>query len=190
MRTFKLAALWLALASAPVLADPAPPAPDFDTKIPPLGVDRADAASDARGVIPPSEIVAFTADDATLDGNAVDQIDRAARWAHAHPRFLIVLEGHAATRDVLYGAELATERGEAVRGQLETRGIPADRIVVLVGAATRLDAGPRVVMFASDQPRRMIVDAALEGGHAVAARWTDRGTEFQLREGLGRPGRG
>jgi hypothetical protein len=79
---------------------------------------------------------------------------------------------------------------ESVRNRLMGWGVPSDRIVLITyGETEAIPDNPedrRVVMFATDQPTRQVVATQLEHRDALIATWTERGSRFQLQNGLGR----
>ena len=182
MHTLKLAALATAVAGSAALAGPPPRAPDFTAHTPAPGVDHRLAASDGTTPIPPTDDVVFAPNDCSLDPNALLELNTAARWLTAHPRYRIVLEASAdlpASPD--RAEDLASRRAAMVRSHFMAWGVPSDRIVILVSR----ERGRRVVVYASDRPVQQIAAAALDFGRVAQAIWTDRGTLFQEEQGLG-----
>ena len=164
-------------------ADRAPPAPDFGARPPSSGIHRGVAASDATARIAPETEISFAPDSCALGPDALVQLDAAASWLAEHPGYRIVLEANADTNVPEIATDLANRRASIVRNHLMSWGIAADRVVMLVGR----DRKREMTLFASDQPVRKVVSAALDHGNAVAAVWTDRGTLFQEEQGLGQP---
>jgi len=168
--------------TAPALAGP-----DFATPTPHSG--RVTASPGTREIAP-SDDVTFHLDSAILHDTEQRQIITAASWLRDHPKHSIILEGYAdASGPLVYNEDLATRRASTVRGQLIARGVPADRIVVIVygeigatGPVNSLDR--RVVMHSTKDPIVDVVAVALNRG-AVNAVWTKDGALFrETRRGL------
>lgn len=168
-------AFWMS-AGVIALADPAPRGPDFLGARPAGGVPRSLAASDGTSPIDPLDDVAFQFGSAVLLPGARAQIDRAAAWMHRHPGERLVIEGHTdRAGTTLYNEDLATRRAEAVRQYLIRRGLPSDRMVLVIyGEASPDDR--RAVLYASDRPVQEIVARSIDTGHALVAVWTNKGT--------------
>jgi hypothetical protein len=140
------------------------------------GVDPHVAASSGTTPIDPDDDIAFEFGSAVLLPAAYPQIERAGAWLAHHPGHRIVIEGHTdrvGTHE--YNQDLATRRAEAVRHHLMKKGIPSDRMVLVIyGEATPDDR--RAVIYASTRPVGEIVAASLDHGHAEVAVWTNKGT--------------
>jgi outer membrane protein OmpA-like peptidoglycan-associated protein len=183
------------LVASAALADNAPIAPDFVGTAPPAHIDRNLAASNRMNRIEPTDAVAFRLGSAALAGDALDQIDHAARWLRLRPGYHIVLEGHTDKLGTMpYNEDLATRRIQSVRKRLLRDGIASDRIVMITYGETQAITPDnpndrRVVMFASNRPVRDIVTAQLDYRHALIASWTERGALMRMQNGVGsRPG--
>lgn len=174
----------LALAASAAYADPVPPAaPDFLARTSPRVVDPSLALSSGGAPIAPFDDLGFAPNSAALDSAALSQIDAAAHWLRAHPKYRIAVEGHPDLSDSADMAlDLATRRANMVRSHLMGWGIGSDRIVVLVSG----EPGAHVAIFASDQSVRQIASAAIDTRRVIAAVWTDRGTLIQEEPGAGR----
>lgn len=167
------------------LAAPAFAGPDFITP----DVNHRFAASDAHSTEQPTDDVAFAYDSADLSPTALDQLTEVAQWLVAHPKYRLVLEGHAdASGPRPYNADLAARRLESVRRHLETIGVAPERIVSAIYGenrarhpAERVDR--RVVMFASRQTVGELVSAEL-GHDALQATWTERGNRYVESRGI------
>jgi outer membrane protein OmpA-like peptidoglycan-associated protein len=141
------------------LAAPAAAGPDYNTRTPsaqPL------AASDGRNQILPEDDVTFTHASAQLSESARAQITSAARWLRPRADLQVVVEGYA---DHLgkadYNHDLARRRAHAVRDELIRRGVPSDRIVIVVyGESVADPAGSpldrRVVMVTTPRASRTV----------------------------------
>ncbi len=176
MRTMVIASLVASAFSLAASADPVPRGPDFLGARPAHGVDRSLAASDGRTPIDPLDDVAFQFGQAVLLPAATAQIDRAANWMKTHPRERLVIEGHTdRVGTTQYNEDLATRRAEAVREYLIKKGLPSDRMVLVIyGEASPDDR--RAVIYASDRPVDQIVASSIDHGHAELAVWTNKGT--------------
>ena len=178
----------LAMAAGTASANVAPIGPDFVSAAPRMHIDRSlVASSTAMNRIDPLDVVGFARNSSMLSGEAVAQVDAAAKWLKRHPDHRIVLEGHADRRGSdLYNEDLSTRRIQAVRNRLIGWGVKADRIVMITyGEEEALDPGHlndrRVVMFASTQQPQQIIAQQLEHRDVVVAVWTDRDTLMQLQ---------
>jgi OmpA family protein len=133
--------------------------------------------------------VTFAYDNAGLLPAAQDQLKIAAKWLKRHPHTRVVLEGHcdsSGRRD--YNEDLATRRLQQVRDDLRLWGVPTDRIVLVVYGETGAQRAPnpndrRVILFASHESVRDIVDQSLVYKHARIAYWTERDTLHSLTLG-------
>jgi flagellar motor protein MotB len=184
MKTTVLASLLLIGSGVFAFADAPPRGPDFVSAMPPRGVDRSLAASDGTAPIAPVDVVMFGSESDVLISSAITQIDTAAKWLRANPKFQIVLEGHTDRGAESYIDDVAVLRAQAVRNRLLSDGIPSDRIVLVVFGAVDATWGinpndRRVVMYASDRATKTIVAGSLGPRHARVALWTRNGTMFQ-----------
>jgi len=165
-------------ASAGVIAsaDPASRAPDFLGASPPTAMDRHLAASSGTQPIDPFEDIAFQFGSAVLLESGQTQLDAAATWLRAHPGKRLVIEGHTdRVGTTQYNEDLATRRAETVRQALMKKGIPSDRmLLVIYGEASPDDR--RAVLYATDRPIGEIVAASIDHGQAQLAVWTNKGT--------------
>jgi len=172
-----LAALFL---TAPALAGP-----DFVTP----EVNKNLAASDAHDEQQPTDDVVFAYGAAALSPTALVQLTSVARWMESHPRYRLVLEGHAdASGPRAYNADLAARRLEAVRRHLETIGVRPERVITAIYGENRArpPAEPidrRVVIFASRQSVGELVSAEL-GRNAIQAAWTQHGNQYVESRGI------
>jgi hypothetical protein len=181
------------LLSSVAVADRGPAAPDFLGRAPSRHIDQSLAASQQTTPIEPLDVVAFKLDSSTLTEGGAAQLDSTAGWLKANPRYRIVLEGHTDKLGAMpYNEDLANRRLAVVRAALIHRGVASDRIVMITYGET--DAitpenpnDRRVVMFATAQPVRQVVNASLDHRPALVATWTERGALMQLQHGLGRP---
>jgi outer membrane protein OmpA-like peptidoglycan-associated protein len=175
----------VAALAALFIAAPAFAGPDFITP----EVNKRYAASDAHNEAQPTDDVAFAYDSAALSPTALDQLTEVATWLQGHPRFRLVLEGHADARGPRpYNADLAARRLETVRRHLETVGVEPERIITAIYGenrarhpAERVDR--RVRMFASRQSVHELVSAEL-ARDAVQATWTQRGNKYVESRGI------
>jgi outer membrane protein OmpA-like peptidoglycan-associated protein len=180
MKTKMLASLigstfWLC-AGAIASANPAPSGPDFVAARPVTAVDPHLAASDGKTPIDPLDDVAFQFGRAELLSSTLDQLDRAAGWFRAHPGLRVVIEGHTDhVGSTQYNEDLATRRAEAVRHYLMGRGVPSDRMVLVIYGEANPD-DRRAVVYASNRPVGEIVAKSIDYGHAELAVWTNKGT--------------
>jgi OOP family OmpA-OmpF porin len=157
-------------------ADPAPRAPDFVGARPARGVDSTLVASSGTAPIDPFDDVAFQFGSSALLPATTDQLDEAMTWLRAHPRLRLVIEGHTdkvGTSE--YNRDLAMRRAETVRHYLLGKGLPSDRmLLVIYGEASPDDR--RAVLYATDRPVGEIVAASIDFGKAEVAVWTNKGT--------------
>jgi hypothetical protein len=176
-----------AFADAPVTA-----APDFVTTAPQRHIDASLVASPgAVKWITPSDTLSFENDSAWLSDAGLAQVDAAARWLAAHPKYRMVLEGHT---DVLgleaYNQDLATRRMAVVRERMRQRGIGSDRIVMLsygelgaLPASNPLHGADRKVdMYSTEMLPQQIVAMAKANRPALVATWTERGTLYRVEQ--------
>ena len=164
-------------ASAGVIAsaDPTSRAPDFLGAAPRIAIDHHLAASSGTAPIDPFEDVPFQFGSAVLLSSGQAQLDLAASWLRAHPGKRLVIEGHTdRVGSTEYNQDLATRRADTVRQALMNKGIPSDRmLLVIYGEASPDDR--RAVLYATDRPIREIVAASIDRGAEVAV-WTNKGT--------------
>lgn len=173
-----------ALASADTVAPPR--GPDFVAVSPPRGVDRQVAASDGLQPIEPLEIVMFGLDQTSLDPAAISQLDVLAKWMKHHPEQNLVVEGHTDRLGTKgYNYDLGERRALAVRAHLRSWGISGDRIIT----ATFGERGAhkvenhndrRVIVYASDRPRDVLVQQVVHQTRAETVAWSDRGTKLSI----------
>ena len=171
-----IASAFWASAGVVASADPASRAPDFLGAVPKMAMDHHLAASSGTAPIDPFDDVAFQFGSAVLLSSGQSELDAAAAWLRAHPDKRLVIEGHTdrvGTTD--YNEDLATRRAETVRQAMIKKGIPSDRmLLVIYGEASPDDR--RAVLYATDRPIREIVAASIDRGHAEVAVWTNKGT--------------
>jgi outer membrane protein OmpA-like peptidoglycan-associated protein len=163
----------------------AAPGPDFISADSPKPVHKDLTASDAKNLIPPTDVVTFASASTTLLDAAQDEIDRAAAWLHAHPGYNIVLEGHTDEAGAsAYNESLALGRADAVRARLQDRGIAPDRIVLVAWGEEQASHPKnlndrRVVMYATRVTGKGIAAASLKRG-ALRAAWFVNGSRFDM----------
>lgn len=156
------------------LAAPAVAGPDFTSRSP-----RAHslAASPASSEIGPLDDIVFATNSTALFESSNAQIESAARWLKKHDGHKIVLEGYADSVGLdVYNEDLATRRAFVVRQHLIARGVPADRIIMVVygeegayGGEDPLDR--RVVMYATKLEPQQIARASIDRKNARSAAW-------------------
>jgi outer membrane protein OmpA-like peptidoglycan-associated protein len=163
----------------------AAPGPDFISSNSRKPADKDLAASNAKNVIEPTDVVTFASASTTLLDAAKDQIDRAAAWLQAHPGYNIVLEGHTDEAGApAYNEGLALDRADAVRVRLQDRGIASDRIILVAWGEEQASHPKnlndrRVVMYATKATGRGIASASLKRG-ALRAAWYANGSRFDM----------
>ncbi|HEY0249902.1 MAG TPA: OmpA family protein [Kofleriaceae bacterium] len=182
------ALLLASLMALPALAsaDVAPRGPDFVAVAPPRGVDRTVAASDGLQPIEPLEIVMFGLNDTSLDPAAISQLDVLAKWLKKNPEQNLVVEGHTdklGTRG--YNYDLGERRALAVRSHLRSWGISGDRVITATFGEQDAHRAEnhndrRVIVFASDRPRDVLVQQVVHQTRAETVAWTDRGTKLSI----------
>jgi outer membrane protein OmpA-like peptidoglycan-associated protein len=174
-----LATLLLAATAASAAAGP-----DFVSRNPrphPL------AASSGTSEVGPADDLLFDLGSHTLSPQALERLTAAAAWAKLHPGYRLVLEGYTdGSGSRVFNEDLATTRAVAARNYLMVRGVPADRIVIVVfGEATataRIDSlSRRVVFYATDRAPREIAIASMQHKRALSAVWVDRNVLFNER---------
>ena len=164
-----MASLMIAALAAPAFAGP-----DFNSKSPRAGELSASPASSEIG---PLDDVVFATNSTELTDSAYAQIETAARWLRGHREQRVVLEGYADSVGwQAYNEDLATRRAFVVRQHLIGRGVPADRIIMVVygeensiGGENVLDR--RVVMYATKLAPKQIARASIDRKNALSAAW-------------------
>lgn len=175
----------LAAVLTTAIAAPAFAGPDFYTP----DRTRPLAASDAEREAQPSDDVVFAYDSAALGPEALLQLEQVAKWMARHPRYRLVLEGHASSAGAApYNAALATRRLAITRAHLRALGVHPDRIVVALYGENRArvpshDVDRRVIMFASTQPVATLVATELDRD-AIEASWTRDGSVYRQTRGI------
>lgn len=171
-----LATLLLAAAVAPAAAGP-----DFVSS---SHRPRPLAASSGTREVAPADDILFDLDSHTLSPMAQDRLTAAATWLKSHPRYRLVLEGYTdGTGSRAYNEDLATSRAAAARNYLRVRGVPTDRIVIVVfgesAASAPVDSlSRRVVFYATDRPARAVALASMQHKRALSAVWVDGNVLF------------
>jgi hypothetical protein len=137
----------------------------------------------------PQDDVAFALDSTTLSPTAQIQLRSVATWLESHPRYLLVLRGHASSSGpAAYNIDLATRRLEITHDQLIDLGVANDRIVVALYGAIGARRPPesidrRVAMYASTAPLATLVAAEL-GRNARELSWTRHGSVYRETRGI------
>jgi outer membrane protein OmpA-like peptidoglycan-associated protein len=171
-----LATLLLAAAVAPAAAGP-----DFVSSSP---APRPLAASSGTREVAPADDILFDLDSHTLSQQAQERLTTAAAWVKRHPGYRLVLEGYTdGSGSRVYNEDLATSRAAAARNYLRVRGVPADRIVIVVfgesAASAPVDSlSRRVVFYATDRDPREVALASMQHKRALSAVWVDRDVLF------------
>lgn len=187
MKNFILASL-IALPTY-AFAD-APKGPDFDAHAPMHSVDPSLVASSGERPILPTDDVTFPNESAWLHTAEIDALHNTAQWLKEHPRYRIVLEGHASSVGThAYNEDLATQRVNMVRKQLMKYGVSPERVVLVVygevGAQHPVNPNDRrVIMYASDQPVQRIVTASLDNDRAIKAAWMRNGALVEQQRSI------
>jgi outer membrane protein OmpA-like peptidoglycan-associated protein len=177
----------IAIPTSYALADAPPKGPDFDAHMPAHGVNDDLTASQAKKPILPTDDIVFNNDSVALMPEAATALDNVSKWMKDHPKYKLVLEGHASSvGKKAHNEELASERAMNVRNHLVHRGIAPDRIVSViygeVGAQTPVNPNDRrVILFASNAPTQRIVSGSLDDEHAIYATWTKDGALISER---------
>jgi peptidoglycan-associated lipoprotein len=130
---------------APVTPAPAPqPAP------PPVAAAPAPAPPPARPApaeyrtIPELRAIFFDFDRYTIKPDAARALDANINWLRSNPTALVLIEGHCDERGTnAYNLALGERRAKAAQEYLVTRGIAADRIVVISYGEERLSCAER-----------------------------------------------
>ncbi|MGE0549319.1 MAG: OmpA family protein [Kofleriaceae bacterium] len=158
-------------------ADPAPAAPDFWGNTPSRGVYNSQelAASSAQRPIEPGDVIEFRFGSSALDDADRTQLQAAAQWLRAHPEYRLVVEAHTdAVGADTYNLGLASRRAQAVREELERRGIARSRVLATVyGESKPVSAIPTaganrvVVMYATKLSPTEIARRSLPPSTAV-----------------------
>ncbi len=119
--------------------------------------------------------ITFPEQSARLSVDNNQRLGEIAGWATENPGCLIVLDGHSAPNEP-DGVRLSMLRAEAVRDQLVSLGIDADRVVVAA-------FGPR----GATATRRVVAWGTREDPDTVMSRLEDRGATAVERGGTSRP---
>jgi len=118
----------------------------------------------------------FAFDSAALRADAPAALDKVAAFAFANPGAKIVLDGHTDPIGTsAYNVGLAIRRAEAVRTQLQAKGIPNDQIVLAIYGEdgehrARYADDRRVTIWSSREPMASLIDQTLTG-RGTAVRW-------------------
>lgn len=119
-----------------------------------------------RGLVLTVGDVLFATGKAEVAAGGMRSIDKLAEWLKKNPTRNLLIEGHTDnTGPEDFNQKLSQQRAEAVRDQLVSRGVPADRI-------TTKGYGPRYPVVANDTPsgrqqnRRVEVVVLNEGATA------------------------
>jgi peptidoglycan-associated lipoprotein len=167
---------------------------DFVPAAPQRHIDRGlVAAPEANSRIQPLDVLTFEHDKTILSESSLSQLDAAAHWLKTHPRYSIVIEGHAdATGYSAYNEDLAMRRINAVRQRLLQYGI-ANRRMMMINFGDReamdetnplMGADRQVVMYATTLAPRQVAAMVRENRPAIVAVWVERGAIMELRNNL------
>ena len=133
----------------------------------------------------------FRFDSAALMAGAPGVLDKVVAFASANPDTRIVLDGHCDPIGASdYNVKLAIRRAESVRAQLQTMGLPEDRIVFAIygedGARRSSYAQDRrVTIWSAREPLAAIIDHTFAGkGEAVTWRQPLTVAEIEGRTGV------
>jgi peptidoglycan-associated lipoprotein len=117
--------------------------------------------------------VFFAFDSARLPEGASDELARMAEVAKQNPRAKIVVDGHADPRGTgPYNVGLALRRAQTVQRELISRGVDADRVLLVTYGEDGLRRSSfkfdrRATVWATEEPLHAVVDGSLVRGTAI-----------------------
>ena len=117
--------------------------------------------------------VFFAFDSARLPEGASDELTRMARVAERYPNAKVIVDGHADPRGTgPYNVGLALRRAQTVQRELISRGVNADRVLVVTYGEDGLRRSSykfdrRATVWATEEPLHAVVDGSLVRGTAI-----------------------
>ena len=117
-----------------------------------------------RGMVLTLSDVLFDTNESTLKPGAAARLDRIASYLQANSNTHIIIEGYTdSTGTAAYNERLSERRAQAVADQLESRGIPADRVRT-VGRGEESPVATNATQAGRQQNRRVEVIFSDTGG--------------------------